>query len=319
MTKLGFEEKQITDFKKAISLPLRHGAGHRPDRVGEDDHAVLGAAELNKTTRNISTAEDPSSTTCTGINQVQMHEDIGSNFATALRAFLRQDPNIIMVGEIRDFETAEIAVKAALTGHLVRRRLHTNDAPSTVSRSSTWASSRSWSPLGEPDLAQRLARRICPECRRGGAKTRRRAPRHGHVEGRTAARAKIFAAAAAARTARNTRLTRPHRALRVHALIGRAQGAGAPGRVDGRAQGRDDPAEHQRRFACRGSPRSSRATTTPEEVLRVSVADKRMSTPNLHQLLKAMLDMGASDLHITVNSAPALRIDGQLVPLGSSR
>jgi type IV pilus assembly protein PilB len=114
---------------------------------------------------NLSTAEDPVEFNLTGINQVQMHEDIGLNFAAALRSFLRQDPDIIMVGEIRDFETAEIAVKAALTGHMVLSTLHTNDAPSTVNRLLNMGI--------EPFLvasavncivAQRLARRICSEC-----------------------------------------------------------------------------------------------------------------------------------------------------------
>jgi type IV pilus assembly protein PilB len=115
---------------------------------------------------NISTAEDPIEFNLMGINQVQMHEDIGLNFAAALRSFLRQDPDIIMVGEIRDFETAEIAVKAALTGHLVLSTLHTNDAPSTVTRLLNMGI--------EPFLvtasvnlvlAQRLARKICQECK----------------------------------------------------------------------------------------------------------------------------------------------------------
>ena len=106
-----------------------------PDRLGQDDDALLGALRAQQDRRaTSSTAEDPVEYNLHGINQVQMHEDIGLNFATALRAFLRQDPNIIMVGEIRDFETAEIAVKAALTGHLVLSTLHTNDAPSTISR-----------------------------------------------------------------------------------------------------------------------------------------------------------------------------------------
>jgi type IV pilus assembly protein PilB len=122
--------------------------------------------QLDTTDCNISTAEDPVEFNLHGINQVQMHEDIGLNFATALRAFLRQDPNIIMVGEIRDFETAEIGVKAALTGHLVLSTLHTNDAPSTVSRLLNMGI--------EPFLvtasvnlvlAQRLARRICTDCK----------------------------------------------------------------------------------------------------------------------------------------------------------
>jgi type IV pilus assembly protein PilB len=123
-------------------------------------------AELNKITENISTAEDPVEFNFAGINQVQMNDAVGLNFATALRAFLRQDPDIIMIGEIRDFEAAEIGVKAALTGHLVLSTLHTNDAPSTVNRLLNMGI--------EPFLvasavnlitAQRLARRICTDCK----------------------------------------------------------------------------------------------------------------------------------------------------------
>jgi type IV pilus assembly protein PilB len=123
-------------------------------------------SELNKVSENLSTAEDPVEFNLPGINQVQMHEEIGLNFATGLRAFLRQDPDIIMVGEIRDFETAEIAVKAALTGHMVLSTLHTNDAPSTINRLLNMGI--------EPFLvassvncivAQRLARRICADCK----------------------------------------------------------------------------------------------------------------------------------------------------------
>src|SRR5438093_13547824 len=105
-----------------------------PSGTGKTTTLYSALSELNKTTDNISTAEDPVEFNFSGINQVQMHEDVGLNFATALRSFLRQDPNIIMVGEIRDFETAEIAVKAALTCHLVLSTLHTNDAPTTNSR-----------------------------------------------------------------------------------------------------------------------------------------------------------------------------------------
>src|SRR5688572_20358735 len=134
MTKLGFEEKPLGDFKKMIALPYGMVLVTGPTGSGKTTSLYSALTELNKPTRNISTAEDPVEFNLMGINQVQMHEDIGLNFATALRAFLRQDPNIIMVGEIRDFETAEIAVKAALTGHLVLSTLHTNDAPSTVNR-----------------------------------------------------------------------------------------------------------------------------------------------------------------------------------------
>src|SRR5512138_307048 len=142
-----------------------------PTGSGKTTTLYSALSELNTIDRNISTAEDPVEFSLHGINQVQMHEDIGLNFATALRAFLRQDPNIIMVGEIRDFETAEIGVKAALTGHLVLSTLHTNDAPSTVSRLLNMGI--------EPFLvtasvnlimAQRLARRICPDCREEVAK-----------------------------------------------------------------------------------------------------------------------------------------------------
>jgi type IV pilus assembly protein PilB len=166
MTKLGFEDKQLADFMKAIHQPYGMVLVTGPTGSGKTTSLYSALQELNKTTRNISTAEDPVEYNLMGINQVQMHEDVGLNFATALRAFLRQDPNIIMVGEIRDFETAEIAVKAALTGHLVLSTLHTNDAPSTISRLLNMGV--------EPFLvtasvnlilAQRLARKICSECR----------------------------------------------------------------------------------------------------------------------------------------------------------
>src|SRR5213082_293183 len=136
-----------------------------PTGSGKTTTLYSALAELNKLSTNISTAEDPVEFNLVGINQVQMHEDIGLNFAAALRAFLRQDPNIIMVGEIRDFETAEIAVKAALTGHLVVSTLHTNDAPSTINRLLNMGI--------EPFLvasavniigAQRLARKVCKDC-----------------------------------------------------------------------------------------------------------------------------------------------------------
>ncbi len=166
MTKLGFEEGQLKDFMKAIYLPYGMVLVTGPTGSGKTTSLYSAIQELNKATRNISTAEDPVEYNLPGINQVQMHESVGLNFAAALRAFLRQDPNIIMVGEIRDFETAEIAVKAALTGHLVLSTLHTNDAPSTISRLLNMGI--------EPFLvtasvnlilAQRLARRICAECK----------------------------------------------------------------------------------------------------------------------------------------------------------
>ena len=134
MTKLGFEEKPLKDFQDAIHRPYGMVLVTGPTGSGKTTTLYSALSELNKMAWNITTAEDPVEFNLFGINQVQMHEDIGLNFAAALRSFLRQDPDIIMVGEIRDFETAEIAVKAALTGHLVLSTLHTNDAPSTINR-----------------------------------------------------------------------------------------------------------------------------------------------------------------------------------------
>lgn len=166
MTKLGYEEDSLKWFKKEISKPFGMVLVTGPTGSGKTVSLYSALSELNKTTENISTAEDPVEFNFAGINQVQMHEEIGLNFASALRAFLRQDPDIIMIGEIRDFETAEIGVKAALTGHLVLSTLHTNDAPSTINRLLNMGI--------EPFLvasavnlitAQRLGRRLCSECK----------------------------------------------------------------------------------------------------------------------------------------------------------
>jgi len=165
MTKLGFEIDQLKQFKDSIHQPFGMVLVTGPTGSGKTTTLYSALSELNGVGENISTAEDPVEFNLVGINQVQMHEDIGLNFAAALRSFLRQDPDIIMVGEIRDFETAEIGVKAALTGHMVLSTLHTNDAPSTINRLLNMGI--------EPFLvsssvncivAQRLARRICAEC-----------------------------------------------------------------------------------------------------------------------------------------------------------
>ena len=167
MTKLGFEEEQLKHFQDNIHQPYGMVLVTGPTGSGKTTTLYSALSELNKASENISTAEDPVEFNLTGINQVQMQEGIGLNFAAALRSFLRQDPDIIMVGEIRDFETAEIAVKAALTGHMVLSTLHTNDAPSTVNRLLNMGV--------EPFLvassvnciaAQRLARRVCENCRK---------------------------------------------------------------------------------------------------------------------------------------------------------
>ncbi|HCP46156.1 MAG TPA: type II secretion system protein GspE, partial [Deltaproteobacteria bacterium] len=132
MTKLGFEEKVLETFKKCIHTPYGMILITGPTGSGKTTTLYSSLSELNRSDVNISTAEDPVEYNLFGINQVQMHDDIGLNFGSSLRAFLRQDPDIIMVGEIRDLETADIAIKASQTGHLVLSTLHTNDAPSTI-------------------------------------------------------------------------------------------------------------------------------------------------------------------------------------------
>jgi type IV pilus assembly protein PilB len=166
MTRLGFESESLSRFEVAIQKPWGMVLVTGPTGSGKTNTLYSSIARINTPDTNIMTAEDPVEFNLPGINQVQVRENIGLNFAAALRAFLRQDPNIILVGEIRDFETAEIAVKAALTGHLVLSTLHTNDAPSTVNRLMNMGI--------EPFLvassvnlicAQRLVRRICSSCK----------------------------------------------------------------------------------------------------------------------------------------------------------
>ena len=166
MTKLGFEELQYKNFREAVYLPFGMVLVTGPTGSGKTTTLYSALSDLNKVSHNISTAEDPVEYNITGINQVQIHESIGLTFAAALRSFLRQDPDIIMVGEVRDFETAEIAVKAALTGHLVLSTLHTNDAPSTINRLlNMGVEAFLVSSAVNLVLAQRLVRRICQECK----------------------------------------------------------------------------------------------------------------------------------------------------------
>jgi len=167
MTNLGFESESLVKFQRNIAKPYGMVLVTGPTGSGKTNTLYSALQSLNTVDTNIMTAEDPVEFNLPGINQVQMKEQIGLNFAAALRSFLRQDPNIILVGEIRDFETAEIAIKAALTGHLVLSTLHTNDAPSTISRLMNMGI--------EPFLvatsvnliqAQRLIRRICKDCKK---------------------------------------------------------------------------------------------------------------------------------------------------------
>ncbi len=167
MTKLGFEPESLEKFQRNIARPYGMVLVTGPTGSGKTNTLYSALQSLNTTETNIMTAEDPVEFNLAGVNQVQMKEQIGLNFAAALRSFLRQAPNIILVGEVRDFETAEIAIKAALTGHLVLSTLHTNDAPSTISRLMNMGI--------EPFLvatsvnliqAQRLIRRVCKDCKK---------------------------------------------------------------------------------------------------------------------------------------------------------
>src|SRR5256886_12220755 len=166
MTNLGFEPDSLVKFQRNISKPYGMVLVTGPTGSGKTNTLYSALQSLNTVDTNIMTAEDPVEFNLHGVNQVQMKEQIGLNFAAALRSFLRQDPNIVLVGEICDLETAEIAIKAALTGHLVLSTLHTNDAPSTISRLLNMGI--------EPFLvatsvqlicAQRFVRRICKNCK----------------------------------------------------------------------------------------------------------------------------------------------------------
>ena len=166
LTRLGFEEDDLARFKKSITTPYGMILCTGPTGSGKSTTLYAAIATINNPDINILTAEDPVEFNIAGVNQVLVREDIGYTFSAALRAFLRQDPDVVLVGEMRDLETAQIAIRAALTGHLVFSTLHTNDAPSTVTRLQD---------MGIPPflissslllvIAQRLVRRICLECR----------------------------------------------------------------------------------------------------------------------------------------------------------
>ena len=166
LTKLGFDEEQLTEFRQSIFKPFGMVLITGPTGSGKTTTLYSSLMELNNTEVNISTAEDPVEYSLPGVNQVQVNDEIGLTFAACLRSFLRQDPDVILVGEIRDYETAEIAIKSALTGHLVLSTLHTNDAPSSITRLLNMGV--------EPFLvtaslnavvAQRLVRKVCKDCR----------------------------------------------------------------------------------------------------------------------------------------------------------
>jgi type IV pilus assembly protein PilB len=243
-----------------------------PTGSGKTTTLYSALSELNKMSENISTAEDPVEFNLAGINQVQMHEDIGLNFAAALRSFLRQDPDIIMVGEIRDFETAEIAVKAALTGHMVLSTLHTNDAPSTVNRLLNMGI--------EPFLvassvncivAQRLARRICDECKEPDPEVTVEAlVEAGLTERARASQPEAAAAAAIARRPGIKGRVAIYEVMPLSAKSSRSSCSTAPRRRSSSAR---RSASGCRRCARARSTKLVEGVTTLNEVFRVSTAD----------------------------------------------
>jgi type IV pilus assembly protein PilB len=271
MTKLGFDQQPLNDFQWAINQPWGMVLVTGPTGSGKTTTLYSALSDLNKEGSNISTAEDPVEYNLHGINQVQMHEEIGLNFAMSLRSFLRQDPDIIMVGEIRDFETAEIAVKAALTGHLVLSTLHTNDAPSTISRMLNMGV--------EPFLitaslnlilAQRLARKVCKDCAQALVVERDVLEELGFNEEQMAN--STLMKGAGCRTCNNTgykgrvalyEVMRLHDSLREMVLQGASTAelkvaAVKSGMVTLRAA---------------GNVKVAQGVTTPEEVLRVTMSD----------------------------------------------
>ena len=272
MTKLGFERQQLDVFQNCIHRPYGMVLVTGPTGSGKTTTLYSALSELNTSSENISTAEDPVEFNLPGINQVQMHEDIGLNFAASLRSFLRQDPDIIMVGEIRDFETAEIAIKAALTGHLVLSTLHTNDAPSTVNRLLNMGI--------EPFLvassvncilAQRLARCICPECKERDTEVTKQALLDAGLREEEAAKAQIHKG----RGCRNCSETGYKGRLAVYEVMELTEGL-KEFVLNGAS------AMELKREAIRGGMTTLRrsvlnklleGTTTLSEVLRVSAAD----------------------------------------------
>ena len=326
MTKLGFEAESLAKFEAPIQKPWGMVLVTGPTGSGKTNTLYSSISRINTPDTNIMTAEDPVEFNLPGINQVQVRENIGLNFAAALRAFLRQDPNIILVGEIRDFETAEIAVKAALTGHLVLSTLHTNDAPSTVNRLMNMGI--------EPFLvassvnlicAQRLVRRVCQVCKEPHPHAGAGARAGGVLAGRRAAgRAD---ARQGLREVQQHRLQGPRRSVRGHGSHRRTARAGARRRVGARAaaqgdRGRDAhapperPAQGQgRRDDDRGSRQGDgevdRRRSRRRSVGRGPIEyDTNTCTTTLPELLKQTVELQGSDLHLTTNTPPQVRVHG---------
>ena len=244
LTKFGFEAKAEKDLMKAILNPYGMVLVTGPTGSGKTTTLYSALSRINTTEVNIMTAEDPVEYNLMGINQVLVRTEIGLTFAAALKAFLRQDPNIIMIGEIRDLETGGIAIKAALTGHLVLSTLHTNDAPSTITRMIDMGI-EAFNVASAVNLvvAQRLVRRICKDCK----------AEHKYTDDELAALGTDLESLQDAhvheghrlRYLQRHRLQGPGRPLRGHGPVSRAAPDDPPRRL-----GRRDPATRRSRKGC---------------------------------------------------------------------
>ena len=320
MTKLGFEPESLVKFEKAILKPYGMVLVTGPTGSGKTNTLYSSIARLNQPDTNIMTAEDPVEFQLQGVNQVQMKEQIGLNFAAALRAFLRQDPNIILVGEIRDFETAEIAIKAALTGHLVLSTLHTNGAPETITRLMNMGI--------EPFLvatsvhlicAQRLVRRICKDCSEVVDVPHQTLIEEGYTpqEVKTVKIYKGKGCGVCNNTGYKGR-TGLYEVMEVDDEIRELVLVGASA-VELKKKAIERGMITLRRSGLikvslgHDHARGSRARNHS-----LSLVKGREGTDmalSLSDLLKRMLEMSGSDLHITTNSPPQVRVHGHLVPL----
>ena len=285
-----------------------------PTGSGKTNTLYSSISRINTPETNIMTAEDPVEFNLPGVNQVQVRESIGLNFAAALRSFLRQDPNIILVGEIRDFETAEIAVKAALTGHLVLSTLHTNDAPSTINRLMNMGI--------EPFLvasslnlicAQRLVRRVCTNCKEANPRAAGARANRLHRRGRAGRQA---VQGQGLRQVQQHRVQGPRRPLRGDGDHRRAARADSGRRLGARAaaqgdRGRDDHAARQRPAKNEGRR---------DLVEEVHPRDREVSGRGLTHTryghtagtAQTSVDLGASDLHLSIDTPPQVRVHGDL-------
>ncbi len=321
MTKLGFEPESLVKFEKAILKPYGMVLVTGPTGSGKTNTLYSSIARLNQPDTNIMTAEDPVEFQLQGVNQVQMKEQIGLNFAAALRAFLRQDPNIILVGEIRDFETAEIAIKAALTGHLVLSTLHTNGAPATITRLMNMGI--------EPFLvatsvhlicAQRLVRRICKDCTEVVDVPQQALIEAGYTpeEAKTVKIYKGKGCGVCNNTGYKGRtglyeVMEVDDEMRELILVGASavelkKKAIERGMITLRRSGLikvSRRADHAGRSGARNDSLSLVTGKGKEHDMALS----------LSELLKRMMEMCGSDLHITTNSPPQVRVHGHLVPL----